>query len=55
MNPNHANFAVGAIVGLLLGLLIAYWKQINFLYQNQGTIGDVNNVATSGYNLLQKL
>jgi hypothetical protein len=50
-----SNFILGAIVGLLTGLLIAYWKQINFLYSNAGTIGDVSNVVQSGSNLLQKL
>jgi hypothetical protein len=50
-----SSFILGAIVGLLMGLLIAYWKQINFLYTNSGTIGDINNVVTSGSNLLQKI
>ncbi len=50
-----SSFILGALVGLLTGLLIAYWKQINFLYQNKGTIEDVNNVIQSGGNLLQKI
>ena len=49
------SFILGAIVGLLGGLLIAYWKQVSFLYNNAGTIGDVSNVVQSGSNLLQKL
>lgn len=50
-----SNFILGAIIGGLLAVLIIYWKQINFLQQNAGTIGDVANIVQSGQNLIQKL
>ncbi len=50
-----SSFILGMIVGLLTGVLIAYWKQINFLYQNKSTIEDASTFIQSGQNLFQKL
>ncbi len=55
MSEGTSQFLLGAIVGILGALLYVYWKQIVFLQQNAGTIGDVTNIVTSAQNLVQKL
>ncbi len=41
------SFLFGAIVGLLLGLIIAYWGQIKKVYQNKDKIGALNDASTA--------
>ncbi len=55
MSDGTSTFILGALVGALAAVLYVYWKQIVFLQQNAGTIGDVANIVTSTQNLVQKL
>lgn len=55
MTSATSNFILGAVVGILAAVLYIYWKQITFLQQNAGAIGDVSNIVTSGQNLFQTL
>lgn len=42
-----ANFILGALFGLLVGLAICYGRQAYGLYQNRDKIGAVSNLADS--------
>ena len=50
-----SDFILGAIVGVLLALIIAYWNQIKTLYQNKGAISDAANIVTSVQDLGTKI
>jgi hypothetical protein len=41
------SFLFGAIVGLLLGLIIAYWGQIKKVYQNKDKIGAISDASSA--------
>ncbi len=48
---------LGGIVGLLLGLIWCYWKQIRAVYDNKNLIStgsDLADAATNFYGELQK-
>ncbi len=53
-----STFILGGIVGLLLGLLICYYKQIKAVYDHRDVISSGSNLISSAqdfYGDLQKL
>jgi hypothetical protein len=53
-----SSLILGGIVGLLLGLLICYWKQLHAVYEQRNLIGAGSDLISAGQNFygeLQKL
>lgn len=50
-----STFLLGAIIGLLIGLVYCYWKQISFAYQNRDLLSSGANLASAAQDFYQKL
>jgi hypothetical protein len=50
-----STFILGGIVGLLLGLLICYYKQIRLAYENRGLISAGSDLASASQNFITEL
>lgn len=48
-------FLFGALVGLIAGLAICYWKQLKSTYDNRDTIGAASNIYDSASSIFKKL
>jgi len=46
---------LGGIVGLLLGLIWCYWKQIRAVYDNKDLISSSSDLLTAGENFYGQL
>jgi len=44
MSPATYTFLFGALIGLIVGLGICYWKQISSVYQNRDKITSAANL-----------
>lgn len=45
----------GALLGLIAGLAICYWKQLKSAYENRDTIGAAGNIYDSASSIFKKL